>query len=124
MAPSPVGSLPPTAPLEPSAINLLTASAALFSAISSARHLNPWIPAPHFAWPHLSLYVHTACALLSPSNINTYLPFPHPLRIQISDMILDGHNLEFYQWEGSLEEHMTAVKKSLNEVAEARAGAD
>lgn len=33
-------------------------------------------------------------------------------------MILDGHNLQFYQWEGSLEDHMAAVKKSLNEVAE------
>lgn len=33
-------------------------------------------------------------------------------------MILDNHKLNFYQWEGSLEEHMTGVKKSLNEIAE------
>lgn len=37
---------------------------------------------------------------------------------KVSDMILDGHNLNFYQWEGSLEDHMAGVKKSLNDVAE------
>ena len=40
--------------------------------------------------------------------------------LQVSDMVLDGKVLNFYQWEGSLDEHMTKVKASLNELAEVR----
>ena len=37
---------------------------------------------------------------------------------KVSDMILDGKALDFYQWAGSLEQSMAAVKESLNAVAE------
>ena len=37
---------------------------------------------------------------------------------KVADMVLDGHVLDFYKWEGDLDTHMTNVKQSLNELAE------
>ena len=37
---------------------------------------------------------------------------------KMSDMLLDGKELEFYKWDGDLQEMMAAVKASINAVAE------
>ena len=37
---------------------------------------------------------------------------------KVSEMILNGKELEFYKWERGLEESLTAVKTKLNEAAE------
>ena len=37
---------------------------------------------------------------------------------KVSEMILNGKELEFYKWERGLEESLTAVKAKLNEAAE------
>ena len=42
--------------------------------------------------------------------------------VQISEMILDGKELEFYKWDGELQDLLTAVKEKLNEVSEVRKG--
>ena len=42
--------------------------------------------------------------------------------VQISEMVLDGRELEFYKWDGELSELLTGVKEKLNQVAEVRDG--
>ena len=37
---------------------------------------------------------------------------------QMSDKLLDGKDLEFYQWDGDLAEMMAQVKADINRVAE------
>ena len=37
---------------------------------------------------------------------------------KMSDLLLDGKELEFYKWDGDLQEMMAAVKASINAVAE------
>lgn len=37
---------------------------------------------------------------------------------KVSNMVLGGKELAFYQYEGDLQEHMNAVKENLNKVAE------
>lgn len=42
--------------------------------------------------------------------------------VQISEMVLDGKELEFYKWDGELQDLLTAVKEKLNEVSKVRKG--
>ena len=37
---------------------------------------------------------------------------------KISEMLLDGKELEFYKWDGDLKELLQGVKDDINEVAE------
>ena len=75
-------------------------------------------------------YLHEIAARDAPSFIchfyNVYFAHTAGGRMigkKVSDMILGGKTLDFYCWDGDLNAHMTAVKGSLNSVAEARARA-
>lgn len=37
---------------------------------------------------------------------------------KVASMVLDNHNLNFYQWEGDVQVHLDAVRKSINGLAE------
>ena len=40
----------------------------------------------------------------------------------MSEMVLDGRELEFYKWDGELQDLLTGVKEKLNQVAAVREG--